>query len=478
VSRPTVAVLGGGIAGLSAAWELSRGFGTRRDEARVLVLESSQDLGGKIRSVEIAGRTVDIGPDAFVARRKEALELCEELGLLDELVTPGTNGAYVWARGRLRSLPSGLVMGIPTRLGPLAASGICSRRGVARAALDLLAMPRREESKANTPDVALGPLLRRSLGREVQERLADPLLGGINAGSTKMMSTEAVLPQLLEVRRRGGSIMRALRPRSPAGHPEQDPPLFMTLRGGMQQLVDRLSLSLQERRVEVVLGANVSALERAHSGERERWLVRTSVEQYEVDGVVVALPAPEAASLLRGTDERIAGLLDSVPYASVTLVTFRFPAGVVDSSLEGTGFLVPVNEGRLLTACTWLSKKWPELSRPDDTLLRVSMGRFGDQRHEHMSDEDVVAASLAELREILGLHEDPLSSVVTRWRRSFPQYLVGHLERVAEMEECVQAHPSMALAGAYLRGVGIPACIDSGRVAARAVLEVLKAPVA
>jgi protoporphyrinogen/coproporphyrinogen III oxidase len=478
VSRPTVAVLGGGIAGLSAAWELARGFGSRRDKPRVLVLESSGVLGGKIRSVEVAGRAVDIGPDAFVARRKEALELCDEIGLRDELLTPGTSGAYVWARGRLRSLPSGLVMGIPTRLGPLAASGICSPRGVARAALDLLATSRREQSKANTPDVALGPLVRHSLGREVQERLADPLLGGINAGSTQTMSTEAVLPQLLEVRRQGGSIMRALRPEPPVGHPGQDAAIFMTLRGGMQQLVDRLSLSLQEGGVEVVLGANVNALERAHSGDGERWLVRTSVDQFEVDGVVIALPAPEAASLLRGTDERVAGLLDSVPYASVTLITFRFPAGVVDSSLEGTGFLVPVSEGRLLTACTWLSKKWPELSRPDDTLLRVSMGRLGDERHEHMSDDDVVASSLAELREILGLNEDPLSSIVTRWTRSFPQYLVGHLQRVAEMEECMQAHPSMALAGAYLRGVGIPACIDSGRVAARAVLEDLEAAVA
>jgi protoporphyrinogen/coproporphyrinogen III oxidase len=392
-------------------------------------------------------------------------------------VTPGTSGAYVWARGRLRALPSGLVMGIPTRLGPLAASGICSPGGVARAALDLVATPRRDESEKSVHDEALGPLVRHSLGREVHERLADPLLGGINAGSTETMSTEAVFPQLLEARRRRGSIMRALRPPS-VGRSGQDPPVFMTLRGGMQHLVDRLSLSLEERGVEVVVGAHVNAVERADSEGGDRWLIRTSVEDVEVDGVVVALGAPEAASLLRGVDEGIAGLLDSVPYASVTLVTLRFPTGVVASSLEGTGFLVPATEGRLLTACTWLSKKWPELSRPDDTLLRVSMGRYGDGRHEGMSDEDVIAASLAELREILGVHEDPLSCVVTRWRRSFPQYLVGHLQRVAEMEECARAHPSMALAGAYLRGVGIPACIDSGRVAARAVLDVLEAAVA
>jgi len=480
----TVAVVGGGIAGLSAAWALS----SVAPEVRVVVLEAEERLGGKLRTATVGGRDVDLGPDAFLARRPEAVELCRELGLGDELVAPGSRTAYVWARGQLRPLPGGLALGVPTRLGPLARSGIVSPRGTARAALDLLARPRRRAGDRGGPDRPVAEITRRHLGLEVTARLVDPLIGGIHAGDTRRMSTAAVFPALLDADSTGGSLMRALRSAAPASAPavpghvptgDGGAPVFHSVRGGLSRLVEELARALGTRRVEVRLQTPVEHLELrpadAEASRRgdcgTRWALHTPQGAVEADAVVIATPAGPAAHLLGAVDHSVASMVAAIDYADVTLVTLQVPEHGVGRPLEGTGFLVPAGGGHLVTACTWLSSKWPELRRPGDVLLRASTGRSGDDRPASLSDDEIVRRVLDELGPMMALHGAPTQAVVTRWVGAFPQYAVGHVERVAAIEEAMARLPGAALAGAAYRGVGIPACIASGRRAADAVLR-------
>ena len=522
----TVSVIGGGITGLAAAWQLAT---TLPQGAQVVLLEADTRIGGKLRTGDVGGRPVELGADSFLARRDEAVTLCHELGLGTDLISPGSSRAYVWARGMLRPLPSGLAMGVPTRIGPLARSGICSLAGVARAALDLFVPPvtrrsptddtrtspaqrtgdtagasdaqgseREVETHETAGDQSVGSVVRRRLGNEVHDRLVDPLVGGIHAGPADTLSAAAVLPVLLRADSQPGSLMRALRATSPSSGPSlgsarravsagageapasgaeapaapAQTPVFMTVRGGLQRLVDRLAAELEERGVEIRLGTSAQGLDRLEGpSQTPRWSIATARGNVVADGVVVAAPAGIASGLLRKHDPSLAGLLDGVPYASVTLVTVRFPRGAVGSPLEGSGFLVPASKGGLLTACTWLSSKWPELDRPDDVLVRASMGRYGDDRSAEMSDAEVVEHTLRELHQMLDLRGEPLETVVTRWPGAFPQYLVGHLERVQAIEERAARHRGLALAGAALHGVGVPACIGSGRRAEKNLLD-------
>jgi oxygen-dependent protoporphyrinogen oxidase len=481
----TVAVVGGGIAGLSAAWELT----STAPGAHVVVLESGDRLGGKLHTERFGGRAVDLGPDAFLARRPEAVALCRELGLDDELVSPGSRNAYVWARGKLRRLPDGLALGVPTRLGPLARSGIVSPFGVGRAAVDLVGWARAAGPERDViADRAVADITRSRLGHEVTARLVDPLIGGIHAGDTTQMSAAAVFPALLDAAARGGSLMRALRATtsvapaasSPGATAGAQAPVFYSVQGGLSRLVEALAAALRGRGVEVRLQSTVDRLELRpiESGAasedargRARWTVHSASGPVDADAVIIAAPTPVAAGLLEPVDRTVAGMLAMIDHADVTLATLRFPDGAVARPLDGTGFLVPANTGCLITACTWLTSKWPELQRPGDVLLRASMGRFGDDRPGRMSDDDIVARVLEDLGPMLGLHSQPMEAVVTRWPHAFPQYGVGHVEHVASIEQGVTRVPGLALAGAAYHGVGIPACIASGRRAGVAVLE-------
>ncbi|MHB8681019.1 MAG: protoporphyrinogen oxidase [Acidimicrobiales bacterium] len=376
-----VAVVGAGISGLAAAWELVRSApGTE-----VVVYEASDRLGGKIVATDVGGRRVDLGPDAFVARRPEAIELCRELGLHGELVAPGVSGAFVWSNGALRRLPEGLALGVPTRLGPLAASGIVSGAALARAAVDGV-VPARPVTQR---DASVGDIVRRHLGREVTELLADPLVGGIHAGPVDLMSAAAVFPPLLAAAARRGGLMRRLRG---AGTPAADGPVFLTPGAGMSRLVEQLAVALAGAGVVVRTGTPVTSLTRT-----DRWVLTVAGEPVPFDAVVVAVPASAAAQLLAGVDAALAAVLGSIRSASVTLVTMRFGRADVGPLPSGTGFLVPVRDGGLLTACTWLSAKWPQLARPDDVLVRVSAGRFGDERADALDDESLVRAASGEL---------------------------------------------------------------------------------
>jgi oxygen-dependent protoporphyrinogen oxidase len=504
--RPTVAVVGAGIAGLAAAWELvvaSERDGTPAPIVRVL--ESGDRVGGKLRAAEFAGRTVDLAADAFLARRPEATELCDELGLTDQLVPVGASGASIWARGRLRPMPDGLNLGVPTRWWPLARSGILSPAESLAAARDVV-VPHRS-GNAVFGDRSVGEIVGERLGRAVVDRLVDPLIGGINAGNVDDLSAAATMPVLIAASLQPGSLMHRLGRVRAAGSPASgvsapsDPsptspdgrtapsPVFWSLAGSTASLAERLAEALVRRGATIQTDTRVDAIERRPTGGPGpgAWVLSLHgagdhgpSESLRVDGVVVAVPATEAAVLLAPVAPTAAGILSTVEYASVAVITMSLAAGSIRGPRRGTGFLVPRTSSidglpSLITGCTYLDLKWPHLGRADDELVRASVGRFGDDRHLVLDDEQLSASVFGELACVLDIRGAPLDTSVTRWDRAFPQYRPGHLIRVAKVEEEVAALDGLAVAGASLRGVGIPACIGSGRSAARMVLESLSA---
>jgi protoporphyrinogen/coproporphyrinogen III oxidase len=491
--RPTVVVVvGAGIAGLAAAWELVAGpGGADRGRPDVVVLEESDRIGGKLLSGEFAGRTVDLAADAFLARRPEATELCAELGLDDQLVPVGASGASIWARGRLRPMPPGLHLGVPTRWWPVARSGLLSAPESLRVARDLFSV--RLVPGTEFGDRSVGDIVGERLGRPVVERLVDPLIGGINAGGVDHLSAAATFPLLLAAARQPGSLMHRLgkaaaptqvsdpeRPKRP-DRPDQPDPVFWSLAGSTADLARATADALVERGGTIRTGASVEAIERSGSGRPGAgpWRLHLgSGPALRADAVVLAVPAARAAVLLAPITPEAAGALSTISYASVAVVTLSLAERAIGDELTGTGFLVPRTstiDGRpaLITGCTYLDRKWPHLARPGDQLVRASVGRRGDHRQQDLDDDELTASVVGELAQLVDLDGAPLASRVTRWDDAFPQYDVGHLVKVGAIEKAVRAHAGLAVAGAAYRGVGIPACIGSGRTAARDVLASL-----
>jgi oxygen-dependent protoporphyrinogen oxidase len=481
-----VVVVGGGIAGLAAAWELvTAGRPSGSASPEVHLLESAPDVGGKLQSADFAGRTVDLAADAFLARRPEATDLCRELGLTGAMVPVGASGASIWARGRLRTMPAGLNLGVPTRWWPLFRSGILSAGESFRVGRDLVT-PHRADGVVG--DRAVGAIVSERLGRPVVERLVDPLVGGINAGGVDDLSAAATFPVLIGVSHQPGSLMRRLgqvRPQATGtgtdtGTDGRPDPVFWSLTAGTASLAGELGAALVRRGVTVRTGTTVESMERTGVGATGAtgWRLHlagpTGPQAIDADGVILAVPASEAAVLLLPHAPEAAGQLSAVEYASVGVVTLTVPEGSVPTRLAGTGFLVPRTSTigghlALITGCTYLGHKWPHLGRPGDELLRVSVGRFGDDRYAELDDAELTDAVVTELAVLLGVTGRPSDSMVTRWSGAFPQYRVGHLLRVGRIEQALADLGGIAVAGAAYRGVGIPACIGSGRNAARVV---------
>jgi oxygen-dependent protoporphyrinogen oxidase len=459
-----VVVLGGGIAGLAAA------HAVRRDAprgTRVTLVEAAGRLGGKLRTEEFAGRPVDSGADAFLARVPAGVRLSTELGLADQLVSPATGTAYVYAAGRLRPLPAGTVLGVPDRLGPLARSRVLSARAMLRAAAEPLLPggPLRE-------DTAVGELVARRYGAQVVDRLVDPLLGGVYAGSARDLSVDATAPLVAAAARASRSLAHGLRARRP---PAVSGPVFHSFAGGMSVLVDRLVAALAGTDVRV--GVQATELARTPTGWRvtlgDHAGLAAGAGVVEADAVVVALPASPTAKLLADVAPHAAADLAAIGYASVGIVTLAYPPDAVAVHRPGSGFLVAATERLSIKACTWSWQKWAHLLG-EPLVLRCSVGRAGESEHLQRDDEDLVAVVHRDLQLTMGLAAPPLASRVSRWGGALPQYAVGHLERVDRVERAVGALPGLAVAGAAYRGVGIPACIESGERAAAGIVAALR----
>lgn len=460
-------VVGAGISGLAAALAVRRGGPAA---LRVTVLEAAPVLGGKLRTSEVAGVPVDEGAEAFLARRPEATLLAGSVGLGDELVAPVTTAAGVWTRGRLRPLPAGTLLGVPTDVAGVARSGVLSRRGASRLALDRM-LPGRPVRG----DVAVGRYVGSRLGREVVDRLVDPLLGGVYAGRADLLSLDATIPALTAVARRGRSLLRgakaakAAEAAAAAGAPPAGTgPIFQTLPGGLGRLADAVA---RASGAAVRLDTTVRKLARGPAGG---WVITLGAaaapERLPADAVILALPAAPAARLLGQVAPAAAAELAAIEYASVAIVTLAYTGA---PRLHGSGFLVPAIDGRLTKAATFATTKWAHLAAaiPGTTIVRCSVGRYGDTADLQHDDAELVAVVAAELSEAVGLPARPVESRVTRWGGALPQYAVGHLDRVARIRSALGAQPGLAACGAAYDGVGVPACIASAQRAAQEVLR-------
>ena len=443
-----VVVVGGGVAGLSAALEAR----ALRPDAEVVVLEATGRLGGKVAVSEVGGLMVDEGADSKLTRVPDALARARSAGLEAELVAPAAGQASVWSRGRLRDLPTGTLLGLPTDLAALARSGLLSTAGLYRVLADLAA-----PGAGVQDDCSVGDLVRRRFGAEVVDRLVDPLLGGVYAGRADLLSLRATLPQLVRPAARHRSLLLAAR-EARAATPPTDGPLFASLPGGLGRLPAQIAAAA---RAEVRLHTTVRGLDRTPTGWRLTTGSGAAPRELLADAVVLALQAGPANRLLTG----LAPPLD-VDYASVAIVTL-----VLDGPTpgRGSGYLVPAVEGRTTKAVTFSSRKWRHLAG-ERAVVRASVGRYGEAHDLQRDDADLVGAVAAELAAAVGPLPRVAASRVTRWGGGLPQYAVGHLDRVGRTRAGVARHPGLAVAGAAYDGVGVPACARSGREAARLAL--------
>lgn len=470
-----VAVVGGGVSGLATAYRLTRAGG----EVEVTLLEAAARPGGKVAAAEIGGIAVDTGPDALMVRSPAAAALVAELGLDGDLRPPSGAGAYLWSRGRLRPLPAGSVFGVPDRLVPLLRSGLLGPLGFVRAGADLV-LPRRESAG----DQSIEQLLRPRFGRQVFERLVEPLLGGVHAGRAGRLSARSAAAEVMALAAGHRSLYLALRERKrkAAGGPPPRPAL-MSLEGGLVRLVDALAEAVRAAGADVRTGATVREL-RARDG---RWLLTgEGFEPLAVDDVVLATPAWAAADLLRPLAPAAADALGGIEYVGVATVIMAYPRTALPAGTRGTGFLVPPAEGRMLVGCTWLTEKWPHLvagatggpsGAEAPVLIRAMVGRDGDRAWADLDDASLLAAVRAELAEAMGLAGEPLAVHVRRMPAAMPQYTVGHADRLATIDTALEALPGVRVTGAGYRGVGLAGCITQADAAAAAVLARASEPV-
>jgi len=500
-TRPHVVIVGGGIAGLAAAFFL------RDEPVRVTVLEGSPRLGGKLSVSEVAGVPVDEGAEALLVTRPEGTGLIAELGLAGDRVAPGTTSSAIWTLGALHPLPRRQFMGVPSDLAELNRSGVVSGAGAARASQDLELPPTAREG-----DVPVADFVGARFGAEVVDRLVDPLLGGVYAGRSAELSFDATMPALASASRRhrslaeaAGSLLPSPPPSAPVAEQDRAPggtrsggSVFTSLAGGLGQLPAFLAkASGAEIRTAAVTRALSPAPNAPDSpagqGPGPGWRLTlgsaASEELIHADAVILAVPARPAARLLAGVPGASAAVaaFGEISYASMAIVTLAYPRSAFPgassagglATLGWSGYLVPAVDGRTVKAVTFSTVKWPHLTDPAPgaaplEIVRCSVGRIGEEAVLQRADEDLAALAAAELAAATGVHGAPVAHRVTRWGGALPQYTVGHLDRVARIRAAVATQPGLAVCGAAYEGVGIPACVATARAAADRVTEFLR----
>jgi oxygen-dependent protoporphyrinogen oxidase len=446
-----VAIVGSGIAGMAAAFDLqSRGVSVR-------VLEASTRPGGVIATDRFDGWVVDAGPDSLLVQKPAAVALCRELGIADRLVstlTPRT--AYVLRDDRLHPIAEGSFLGFPITAAALARSGLFSVAGKARMVGELF-IPKRTSDE----DESIGSFVRRRFGQEAVDYLAEPLLAGIHAGDVDRLSIRALFPRLVDAERRSGSVIRALR----ALHVRPSPQgAFVSLPGGIGDLVDALSRALAPGTI--ITGARVTRVQRS-----DTYIVESTAGRIRARSAILAVPAYAAGPLVQALDPALADLCNAIPYASTATVAFGYRRDQVAHPLQGTGFVVPRSEGIALLAGTWVSSKWPGRAPANHVLIRGFLGGGRDPHRLDASDQELVDTAQRDLVDLLGISGSPLFARLYRWTRQSPQYEVGHLQRVTQIERRLTSIPGLFVTGSGFRAIGIPDCVSDGRATALRATE-------
>ena len=469
----TVVIVGGGISGLATAFALQEQAAQAGLPLRCTILESDPSWGGKIVTHRIGDIVTEAGPDSFLSQKQAGLDLCTKLGLADQLINTNETGkkACVLHRGRLHDLPEGLLSFVPKQLGPFLQSGLLSWVGLVRMGLEFAVPP-----GSPRDDESLAEFLRRRFGVQAYERLLEPLMAGIYAGDAEQMSLRATFPRFFELEQQHGSIMRGMmaakKSASSSASSQPRRTMFVSLKNGLSELVSALTTRLMQQGVELRAGVRVDAL-RVRSHELGRWmydLILQDGSALSAESVVLATPAYVSADLLRPLTPIAGGLLDLIPYASTATIALAFPR-TLTSAIEGFGFIIPRREQRDLIAATWTSLKWPHRAPSDQLLVRCYVGGVGREDILQREDQALVATVREELANICGIKAEPVYTEVNRWWKAMPQYTIGHLDRLVQLDAALSRYPGLVLTGAAYRGVGIPDCIRDGAVAAGQVVR-------
>ncbi len=461
-----IAIIGGGISGLSAAYSLEKARAAG-SELEYTLFESGQRVGGCLSSDHIEGCLVEAGPDSFLTEKPWAANLCKELGLGDQLI--GSNDSqrktYIVVKGRLVVMPDGLMFMVPTRLVPTALSPLFSWNTKLRMAQELLHPPRPMQD-----DETVAQLVERHFGSEVVDRLADPLLSGVYGGDAAKLSARAVLPRFVEMEEKYGSLSRAMlaahKKMAAAASKQPARPLFTSLKDGMQQMVDALLTRIDPASIRLR-----QHIRRVYP-ENGSWRVSVDMggeEQY--DAIILATPANVAGALLDGVDRTLSRHLLDITYSSSVTVTLGYYKEQLTSLPAGFGFLVPRSEGTRMLACTFVHNKFPHRAPENKGILRCFLGGARDEAVLGLTDDEILDTVHRELQQIVKLKARPMFSRVYRWREAMAQYEPGHIARVAKIEQHAAQIPGLAIAGNAYHGIGVPDCIRSGAEAANTVLQ-------
>ena len=485
-----VAIIGGGISGLTALEHLTR----VNPALQVTLLEASPRIGGHIRTERSGGFLMEAGPDVILAAKPAAVELARRVGLGERLhgTNPAAKGSYILSGKRLFPMPDGLTGLVPSRFAPFATTPLVSPLGKLRVGMEYFIPPQR-----NAPDESIERFVTRRLGREMYERLVEPLLSGISAGDGARLSMEAMFPQLRAYEREYGGLVKGMlatkrkqraarKAASPGaaapGQPPRQPAFgFLSFPGGLEELVEGIRREVRRRdpagKTAVIrTGARVERVDRigtGHDDAPEFVVTLANGEQLAVDAVILATPAYHSAALIRSVDEELASALRAIEYASTVTISVAYPDAAVPRTLDASGYVVPRIQGRPVLACTWVSSKFEGRSPAGHALFRLFLGGAGRGSFVERSDEELLGVVRDEMREIMGITAEPELVQINRFDRAMPQYHVGHLDRTAAIRALAARNPGVSVAGAAIGGVGIPDCVKSGVRAAEEVLETL-----
>lgn len=460
--KKRVVVVGGGITGLAAAYYLQKAAKTSQLPLAVTLIEATPRLGGKIRTIKKNGLIIEKGPDSFLARKESAIRLVREVGLSDQLVHSKSGQPYALVNGKLHPIPSGSVIGVPTKILPFITTNLFSITGKIRAGADLF-LPNTNLKG----DTSLGGFFRHRLGDEIVENLIEPLLSGIYAGDIDKLSLRATLPQLNKAGRKHRSLILGLKEITSALTNESGG--LLTLKEGLEELIEAI-----EKRLDggsVLKGLRVRHIERQADGKF--FLALNDGGRILSDGVIITTPHLTLPAMM--PQHRFFDVLKEMPAMSVATITMSFPEETVSQSIAGSGFVVSRNSDVTITACTWLHKKWPHIAPSGKALLRCYVGRAGDEAIVDLSDAEIERIVLEDLKKVISLSAKPEFTVVSRWKNAIPQYTIGHNERIETIEEQLYEQlPGCFIAGSSFRGIGIPDCIEQGEEAARKVVSFIQ----
>ncbi|MCL6472553.1 MAG: protoporphyrinogen oxidase [Firmicutes bacterium] len=487
-----IAIIGGGITGLSAAYTIKRANddGNKID---YVLLERDSRLGGKICTERTKdGFVIEGGPDSFLSTKPWLFELARKLNC-EDMIIPSNDElkkTYILVKNKLRTLPDGVMMVVPTKIMPFVTTDLFSWLGKIRMAMDYF-IPKKKEPG----DETLSSFITRRLGKECLDRLADPLVAGVYSSDPDLMSLQATFPVLLDMEQKYGSLIKGTiasmkarqkvvaqdvgRGEPPAGGKPGAPgvlkrTLHMSFKGGMQDIVDRLYAAIDKDKV--FIGSNVLKVDEVKD-ERGATIYKLQMadgKTIEADALILASPANDTAGLVSDIDKELASVLREIPYVSSATVSLAYRRKDVKHDFKGFGFLVPLGEGRKIKACTWSSSKWSGRVPSDDfAIVRVFLGGARTQELALLPDNKMLAVAKSEVKNIMGIEAEPINNWVFRWPNAMPQYTIGHLDRIKKIEERASNHPGLFLAGGSYRGVGIPDCINSGTKAAEEAITYL-----